>query len=430
MKKYYIFFILIVIYSCNKEQANLDLNGNFYLRDEISSNLFNKINKGITNDSTLIKVINHFKDFNKKSNIANKIESEFGMPVWNLSISMKDKNGLYITFTPVVNNFNSVTALIIASEKNKKTTFFRVINKKISQSKLAKFGDGDANSFTLYSLNGIFSALQENVEIFKKGMQEAEELKIISNSISNSRNSIVKNQIESLTYVTCWLYITADENYNTLIKYQCVTNIIYFEIGGVDGSGSNNLTPTYTGFGGVELSEKEIFIDESLLINLIGPTPIKLYKSICLGVNSMWNNYPNNETHGYITFDGQLLFTNITNFNGGSVAGLYQYENIYYYPYPKTGGDIGVPGTKATANYFLVPVIASIHTHTPCRIDNTDGISNRAVSDDDMNFSLKYPGLINYVLGCEVIANFSENNSEYYNVKTSAQSNLCNFILK
>lgn len=428
MKYLTICSILILLISCKKDNANSIQENNFFLRNEISSNSYNKINKGITTDTTLNKTIEHFKDFDNKAGIVNKITSEFGLPIWDLSFTMKDKNGLYTTFTPIVNSADSVTALIIASEKNKKTTFFRIIDRKIPQNKLVSIGDKNANSFTLYSLNGIFETLQKNVKIYKNTTEVVENTKIKSNSISI--NSINKNQVESITYTTCWLYVSADENYNTIIQYQCITNTIYFEIGGVEGSGSNYLTPTYTGYGGVSLSNRELNIDQSLISNLIGPTPIKVFKSICNGVNSMWNNYPNNETHGYITMDGQIILTNITSFNGGNVAGLYQYENLYYYSYPKSGGDLGITGTRTTSDYYLIPVMASIHTHSPCRIDNTDGVSDRPVSNDDSFFAQKYPGLINYVVGCGAIANFSDSNSEYFDIKMSNQTNLCNFILK
>lgn len=419
--------IISTLYSCEKENPELSQKNNYNFKNDNISYSFNKMNKNGTIDTTLNKFIDHFKDYDKKSGIANKISLEFGLPAWNLSLTMKDEKGLFTIFTPIVNEIDSVTAIIIATEKNKKTTFFRIINKETPQNKLTKIGDKNRNSFTLYTLKGIFNSLQKNVGILKKSL-ETENLKI--KSFSNSSNSSVKKQSETLTYTTCWMYITADKNYNTIIDYQCTTNVLYFEVGGTEGSGSNYLLSSYSGIGGASLSDSDIYIDQSLILDILGPTPIKVYKTICNGVNSMWNYYPNNETQGYITPDGQILLTNITSFSGGSVAGLYKYENSYYYPYPKSGGDIDIPGTKSTSDYYFVPVIASIHTHTPCRIDNTDGISNRTVSDDDLSFSKKYPGLINYVIGCGAVANFSGDMNKYYNIKTSSQSSLCNFILK
>ena len=78
-------------------------------------------------------------------------------------------------------------------------------------------------------------------------------------SFSNSSNSSVKKQSETLTYTTCWMYITADKNYNTIIDYQCTTNVLYFEVGGTEGSGSNYLLSSYSGIGGASLSDSDIY---------------------------------------------------------------------------------------------------------------------------------------------------------------------------
>lgn len=124
MKRIIMMLIIIsTLYSCEKENSELSQKNNYNFKNDNISYSFNKMNKNGTIDTTLNKFIDHFKDYDKKSGIANKISLEFGLPAWNLSLTMKDEKGLFTIFTPIVNEIDSVTAIIIATEKIKKQHF-------------------------------------------------------------------------------------------------------------------------------------------------------------------------------------------------------------------------------------------------------------------------------------------------------------------
>ena len=145
----------------------------------------------------------------------------------------------------------------------------------------------------------------------------------------------------------------------------------------------------------------------------------------------MWNNYPNNEVLGYLTPTGQLLVTDIQPLTGGSARGLYKYTDgagtvTYYYTYPMNLGApaLTYPGmTNNGVNYFI-PVVASVHTHTPCRTDGTDGVSHD-VGPEDASLAANHPGLRNWVIGCDAIATFSSASTSFQNVQSGPLSTNC-----
>jgi hypothetical protein len=180
------------------------------------------------------------------------------------------------------------------------------------------------------------------------------------------------------------------------------------------------------GYSGGSLSS----FNPNTLFKGLGPKPIKEYKTPCNAATDMWNSYPNNEVYGYLTADGQVIMTNITGYEGGEVGGLYNYNGSYYYPYPMIQGAPANNYTGMTNNgsYYFIPVVASIHTHTPCRVDGTNGLSQNVVGDDDAILATKYPGLRNYVIGCGAIGTFDGNHSTFQNIKTGDISSICSTI--
>lgn len=370
--------------------------------------------------------MNHFKDFDNKTNISIKITKDYGLPMWDLSISLKNYRGALTLFTPIVNESDSVTGLIISAEVTKKFTKFYVLDKKIAQSKLKTIGDKNATLFTKSTLNGIYNALQKRV-IDVKMYKE--------NQLSNgkiSSNSLNTNALNTISVTTCWTYIAAvDDNYNTLIMYQCSSTTYWIDFGTTNTTESPYLNPISSGTGGLSPSSTISSLNISDYKAVISPAPIKVYSNICDAINEMWNSYPNNETFGYLTEDGKVIFTNILPLSGGQAAGLYNNENSndYYFVYPKSAGTYSFINPISNSTNTFVKVIASIHTHTPCRFDGTDGVTNKIVSLEDASLANQHPGLINYVIGCGAIANFNESNDSYFNIHNSSQSNLCQYVL-
>ena len=162
---------------------------------------------------------------------------------------------------------------------------------------------------------------------------------------------------------------------------------------------------------------------------LPGIKPLFEYSNKCQGLENVWNNYPSNEVMGYVTKDGQLLVTAILSYNGGSSSGTYYYQGTTYYPYPDSQGAPinNYEGMIHAAGFYFIPVVASAHTHTPCRNDGTDGVSQK-VSDDDISEANMSPYINHWVIGCGAIAQYNGDSANFFNAQHGDLSNLCNSI--
>ncbi len=161
----------------------------------------------------------------------------------------------------------------------------------------------------------------------------------------------------------------------------------------------------------------------------VGPRPIHEYEDKCSGIQSIWDNYPNNEAAGYMTADGQLLLTNLASFEGGSVASIYTYQGITYYPFPDTQGPpaLSYTGVVHSRGYYYIPIVASFQTHSPCRTDGTDGTS-QPVSDEDKERALAQPSIRHWAIGCNSVGQYNGTSTYYYNRNFGYLSNICDHV--
>lgn len=161
----------------------------------------------------------------------------------------------------------------------------------------------------------------------------------------------------------------------------------------------------------------------------LGDKPLYEYSNKCQGLQDIWNNFPNNEMYGYITTDGKLIVTGQVGYGGGQASGTYIYNGVTYYPYPKSQGvpSLSYNGMLTNNEYYFIPVVASVHTHSPCRTDGTNGVS-QSVSNDDVAAATSHPELNHWVIGCNAIAQFNSSDSSYYNIQTGNISTTCETI--
>jgi len=179
----------------------------------------------------------------------------------------------------------------------------------------------------------------------------------------------------------------------------------------------------------VEVVEPTTLADVTPSSALVGDRPIASYATKCPGVQAMWNNYPNNEARGFLTRDGGVIFTDVLGYSGGGASALYVHNGTSYYVYPASQGApaITYSGTQLVNGNYYIPVVASIHTHTPCRTDGTNGVT-QPVGDDDKNFASRSGNINHWVVGCGAIAQYNGTSTNFYNVRTGALSTLCSYI--
>lgn len=173
------------------------------------------------------------------------------------------------------------------------------------------------------------------------------------------------------------------------------------------------------------------------LYNFEGTKPLAEYSDTakCQGVQDIWNNYPVNEVMAFVTSEGKLIVTQVLPLTGGSVNGLYTHNNpatgapTYYYIYPMSSGapSQNYAGMVNNGQYYFIPIVASVHTHAPCRTDGTNGVSH-PVGSDDQALATSHSGLRHFVIGCGAVAQYNSSNPNFYNVQIGLLSSTCNLI--
>ncbi len=176
---------------------------------------------------------------------------------------------------------------------------------------------------------------------------------------------------------------------------------------------------------------EEIKFDENLVFYEEGVKPIYEFDNKCGGIQKIWSlsQSSGNEFAAVLTTDGAILITQQLNSNGGGMSGIYEHNGKTYYQYPIS---LGAPsrdysGQLQSAGRYFIPIKATIHSHTPCLNDGTDGITNNNI-DDDQNFASNYSGVNHFILGCEAIGQFNGNSNNAFNIQNGNLNTLCNNI--
>ncbi|NBA87913.1 hypothetical protein GVN16_19240 [Emticicia sp. CRIBPO] len=158
-----------------------------------------------------------------------------------------------------------------------------------------------------------------------------------------------------------------------------------------------------------------------------GDRPLAIFSSKCDGLSDLWSRSISSgkEVNGVITLDGTFLVTQVSGILGGEFKGVYGYQGTLYYYFPVDGGAAPTfQGTIVSGGKYYIPIKATIHSHTPCVNDGTDGVTGNH-SSDDVFFANKFPEASHYVLGCGAIGQFSGTSYGYFNIHTGTISQMC-----
>ena len=214
-------------------------------------------------------------------------------------------------------------------------------------------------------------------------------------------------KITTLYLVTeCWIII-AGQNYDldcsttTETETEVTTGCAGGSptIGGYGGGGGTG--GTGTGGTGVRINpndrdqrciEDEVDCEDSELSpeDTPGDKPLDVFEDKCAGLADLWNRSNgtgNPEVYGVLTEGGNFLVTQELDAAGGQVDGLYRQDDpttgneITYFFYPVSQGPVFLPGDNVRSNgtYYFIPITATVHSHSPCITDGTDGITNNNV---------------------------------------------------
>lgn len=183
--------------------------------------------------------------------------------------------------------------------------------------------------------------------------------------------------------------------------------------------------------GGGGTGSNSIVYDESLVYYDDGDKPIYENENKCNGLNQLWTYSQNSgdEYAAVLTADGAILITQQLNTASGGISGIYEFNGITYYQYPTSQGAPSrtYQGQLESVGRYFIPIVATIHSHTPCLNDGTDGITNNTINDDQ-NFASHYPNINHYIIGCNAIGEFNGNSNQAFNIQTGNLSSTCNNI--
>jgi hypothetical protein len=171
-------------------------------------------------------------------------------------------------------------------------------------------------------------------------------------------------------------------------------------------------------------NEEEMIFDE-------GNKPLEEYDNKCIGINRIWDlsQSSGNEYAGVLTSAGAILITQQVGHSGGGISGIYNYNGSSYYQYPLSQGMPArtYAGQLVSAGRYFIPIVTSIHSHTPCINDGTDGITNNIISDDQA-FATHYLNINHYIIGCSAIGQFDGTSNQAFNISNGNLNSICNNI--
>ena len=383
-----------------------------------------------TTSINLEKVKSIYKtEFNQKefSNLKNE-------PLWNEAkiLYYNDKEYLEIPFRIVKqSDLNKSTSmsndrlLAFISPDNKLTVnivhyFAQDIKKSIPDfQNLSYFDIGNFNGFvTLYDLDkNIISLNKFNNGIKSKKQYTIYEKKKNDDNVFYRMPTDCEMHTETIVTESCWFWYYHETNTTEIITCSYSYDTVTYQTCDTSGEGTS---------GNTVITEEEI-----VEITDDGFKPIYEDDNKCNGVNQLWNysQSSGDEYAAVLTTDGAILITQQLNTTGGGISGIYEFNGNTYYQYPTSQGAPSrtYQGQLISSGRYFIPISATLHSHTPCLNDGTDGITNNTINDDQ-NFAQRFSNIKHYIIGCNAIGEFNGNSNQAFNIQTGNLSSTCHNI--
>ncbi|MBV7532474.1 hypothetical protein [Chitinophaga sp. sic0106] len=163
-----------------------------------------------------------------------------------------------------------------------------------------------------------------------------------------------------------------------------------------------------------------------------GNKPIAEYPITCSGVQGSWDRAAtlDKEVVSVLTVDNRVMTVAVLGYDGGRASGFYMHEGQAYYTYPESQGapQQQYAGMIKAAGQYFIPIRATIHTHSPCIQDGTDGVSNQTLSNGDQNMATSYPSIVHYIIGCGAIGQFKAGETSATVIATGPLNVTCSSI--
>lgn len=203
--------------------------------------------------------------------------------------------------------------------------------------------------------------------------------------------------------------------------------------GGGSGGGSTGTGNHEPGSGGtIGMNEIGYTFPDNLFNGKDGNKPLGDYNDICSGVQAMWKASAStqNETFGLITSDNKFMYVSMQSYSGGSIGGMAIYQGQAYYTYPDTQGfpNINYAGIIHSVHQYWIHVKGTVHTHSPCLQDGTDGVSDMILSAADQQLARRFTMIPHYIIGCDAVGSFSNSSNSPILLQSGNLNSTCSLI--
>lgn len=282
----------------------------------------------------------------------------------------------------------------------------------------------NSQNFSTVKFDGIITLSKIGENTIR--VMEINDGKVIKSS-KHKKASVQTNAGARISGCTFWEQVTDWYSCSGGECYYNYTSTEYWQecdgdSGGGGSGGDCSADPLCNGYGVGTGSPVVVLNGNPALAGSPGRKPAYGSEDRCGFAENMWSRSlaSGNEYFGVVTKNGEYLITQEQGVSGGNVNGIFNSSDgrVYYY-YPRVDGEPSVisqsePGRIGNVNVWAVEIKATVHTHTPCISDGTDGVSH-LVGSDDHALAGSLSSLRHYVIGCNATAEFNGTNDEFYN---------------
>jgi hypothetical protein len=201
--------LALVWHACTKKDST---NPDDFFEKQNDLAFFKATNGDLAKVDFLDKTMDRFRILDSRHHFANSLQAKYGEAKWDLTMVVKNKDGLYTLITPFINSNDSVTGLLFSYfSNNAHKTVFTVYDKENYKAYFKEEGSGNATNINRSSIAGMF----DNFSKMNKAQKEIASGKTVPRS--------------SITVYHCWRYYWSGGGSDPTVgasTWQCSVTVI------------------------------------------------------------------------------------------------------------------------------------------------------------------------------------------------------------
>lgn len=189
-----------------------------FKRNVLLSKTYNLLNSKYAEEKYLNIAIEKYLLLDRQNQFSLNLRQKFGLPLWDISISLNNSNGLFTLVVPFEKQFNGKDLLLFAYFETENKVFFKLVDNKTDQNKLSKNRSNQQNNgISIETLNWLFKTSSDNK--IKYGISKD------SRQNKATENSYKSNEV-LLQWECWWTYGWNEQGDFWTTQTQCRYNII------------------------------------------------------------------------------------------------------------------------------------------------------------------------------------------------------------